>query len=382
MILSMKIKKILISLIIYLIIFPHIINASSTQVNDLDTIRTSLIINAPCALLIEKETGDILYQRNANTKMFPASTVKMMTAILTLEHCNLNDITTVSQNAISLVPSGYSVAHLIPGENLTIEDVLYALLLPSGNDAANVLAEHIGGNIENFAIMMNQKSAEIGCLSTNFTNPSGIHDENMYTTASDLALIAQYAMNINEFREFVSTTTYTLPSTNVYPNADRILENSNHLIHDTSPHYYQYATGIKTGYTNPAQNCLVASAMKDNVEFIAVILGSTANNFGNQAKFVDAQTLFEFGFTYYTDYYTKLAFERNKSFLDIFNIESIVDTEKLIDENQKPRWSYVFYLIAKTTLLLLIIIYVIYHIIFKIKRYIYNRTHAKYNYKY
>lgn len=378
----MKIKKILISLIIYLILFPHIVNANSTQINDLDTIRTNLIIHAPCALLIEKETGDVLYQRNADTRMFPASTVKMMTAILTLENCNLKDITTVSQNAISLVPSGYSVADLVPGENLTIEDVLYALLLPSGNDAANVLAEHVGGNIEHFAIMMNEKAREIGCLNTNFTNPSGIHNENMYTTAFDLSLIAQYAMNISEFRDFVSTPTYTLPSTNAYPNADRVLNNSNHLIHSDSSHYYQYATGIKTGYTNPAQNCLVASAMKDNIEFIAVILGSTQSNFGNQAKFVDAQTLFEFGFTYYSDYYTQLALKTDNSFLEKFNIEAIIDTEKIVDENEKPRWGYVLYLIARTTLLLIAIIYVIYHLIFKIKRYIYNRTHAKYDYKY
>jgi len=374
----MKIKKFLISLIIYLIIFPHIVTATGNQSVDLDAIRTSLVVNSPCALLIEKETGDILYQRNANTKMFPASTVKMMTAILTLENCNLTDITTVSQNAVSSVPSSYSVADLVPGENLTIQDVLYALLLPSGNDAANVLAEHIGGNIDSFATMMNEKALKIGCLNTNFTNPSGIHNENMYTTASDLALIAQYAMNIEQFRNFVSTTTYTLPSTNAYPNSDRVFKNSNHLIHPDSSHHYEYATGIKTGYTDPAGNCLVASAKKDNIEFIAVILGSTQTNFGDQSKFTDAKTLFKFGFTYYLDYYTQLSLERNNALLEIFN----VDTEKILDTNQKPRWGYVLYLIARSTLLIIAIIYFIYRLVFKIKRYIYNRTHAKYNYRY
>lgn len=332
--------------------------------------------------MIEKETGDIVYQRNAETKMYPASTVKIMTAILTLENSNLTDIATVSQNAISLVPAGYSRSNIVVGENLSIQDLLYALLLPSGNDSANVLAEHIGGNIDNFVIMMNQKAMDIGCLNTNFTNPNGVHDENMYTTALDLALIAQYAMNISQFRTIVSTDTYTLPATNAYPNSDRTFTNSNHLIVPSSSHYYEYATGIKTGYTNPAQNCLVASAMKDNLEFIVVILGSTESNFGNQAKFVDAQTLFEFGFTYYSDYYTQLFAEREKSFLELLNLDTIIDTDKMITENQKPRWGYIAYLIARTTLFLIAVIYVIYHLIFKIKRYIYSRTHAKFKYKY
>ena len=378
----MKIRKFLIGLILYLIIFPYTVYATTTQVNDIDSIKSSLVIHAPCALMIEKESGDILYDRNSNNRMFPASTVKMMTAILTLEHFSLTDIVTISPNAVNSVPNGYSKSEIIPEENLTVNDLLHALLLPSGNDAANVLAESVAGNNENFAVMMNKKASDIGCLNTNFTNPSGIHDENMYTTAYDLALIAQYAMNIDSFRTIVSTPTYTLPSSNVYPNADRVLKNSNHLIHPDSSHYYQFATGIKTGYTNPAQNCLIASAMKDNIEFIVVILGSTASNFGDQAKFVDASTLFEFGFTHYLDYYTNLALNRDKLFFGIFNLETIVDTEMIVNEEQKPQWGYIAYLVARTVLLIIAIIYILYRLIKKIKRYIYNRTHAKYDYKY
>lgn len=360
---------------------PYWVSATNTQphsenINNIESSRASLSINAPCALLIERKTGDVLYDKNSTQKMYPASTVKIMTAILTLEHHSLTDIVTVNQSALDSVPSGYSTSQIIVGENLTIQDLLYALLLPSGNDAANVLAESIAGNIGSFAGMMNKKASDIGCLNTNFTNPSGIHDENMYTTAYDLALIAQYAMNIDNFRTIVSTPTYTLPSSNVYPNSDRVLKNSNHLIHSTSSHYYQYATGIKTGYTDPAQNCLVAGAMQNDVEFIVVILGSTASNFGNQAKFVDASALFNFGFEHYLDYYINLASNSNSSFLELFNINSLVDA------NNKPRLGYIAYLVARTILILIAILYLVRRFIKKVKRYKYNRTHAKYDYKY
>lgn len=130
----MKIRKFLIGLIIYLIIFPYTVSATTTQVSDIDSIKSSLVIHAPCALMIEKESGDILYDRNSNSKMFPASTVKMMTAILTLEHFSLTDVVTVSPNAVSSVPNGYSKSEILPEENLTVNDLLHALLLPSGND--------------------------------------------------------------------------------------------------------------------------------------------------------------------------------------------------------------------------------------------------------
>ncbi len=343
----------------------------------MESVKASLSVNAPSALLIEKSSGDILYQKEAFTPMYPASTVKIMTAILTLENCSLDEPVTISENAISTVPSGYTVSKIQAGEILSTRDLLYALLVPSGNDAANALAEHIAGNIPAFANMMNEKAKQLGCQNTYFTNPNGVHDANMHTTAYDLAIMAKHAMNIDEFRTIVSTETYTLPSSNVYPLNDRVLNNSNHLINTASPHYYEYATGIKTGYTNPAQNCLVAGAEKDNIEFIAVILGSTFPNTGNQAKFVDAKNLFEFGFIYHYDYY------KEKSQVKQSGVWSgVINTELMVDENNKPRWGYVFYLIARTTLILIAIIYILYHLITKTKRYLYNRTHAKYDFKY
>ncbi len=397
----MKIKKYLISLIIYILtinlIFPYLLqatNVDTTTTNeltnaeitasdeesevDVDEITNSIDIYAPSAILIEKETGDILYQKNAFNIMYPASTVKIMTAILVLENRSLDELVTVSASSISSVPYGYTLSGIQAGETLTIEDLLYAMLIPSGNDAANALAECVGGSIEEFANMMNEKAIQIGCENTNFTNPNGVHDENMYTTAYDLALIAKYAMNIDEFRTIVSTLTYTLPSTNVYPSADRVLTNSNHLINPTSSHYYEYAIGIKTGYTNAAQNCLVAGAMKDNDEFIVVILGSAESNLGNQAKFVDAQKLFEFGFTYYKDYKIKNEKDNNSIVAGLFNLETIMD---ITEGEENSQWGYFLYIIARTILIGIALLYVFHHLCCKIKRYKYNCKHAKYKYK-
>ena len=380
MMIFMRVKKLFISLIIIILfnlICVPFANASSIPIIDTESVKASLSVNAPSALLIEKSSGDILYQKEAFTPMYPASTVKIMTAIIALENCSLDEPVTVSESAISTVPSGYTVSKIQVGEILTTRDLLYALLVPSGNDAANALAEHIAGNVPAFANMMNEKAKQLGCQNTYFTNPNGVHDANMHTTAYDLALMAKHAMNIEEFRTIVSTETYTLPSSNVYPLNDRVLHNSNHLITTASPHFYEYATGIKTGYTNPAQNCLVAGAKKDNIEFIAVILGSTFPNAGNQAKFVDAKNLFEFGFAYHYNYYKEKSQAKQSAIWS-----EIINTELMVDENNKPRWGYVLYLIARTTLILIAIIYILYHLITKIKRYIYNRTHAKYDFKY
>lgn len=199
------------------------------------------------------------------------------------------------------------------GEKLRVEDLLYAMLLPSANDAANVLAEHVAGSISEFAELMNSKAKEIGCMDSNFANPSGIHDENLYSTAHDLSLIARYAMNIKTFRKIVNTSSYTLPSTSVYPNDDRVLTLSNYLMNSNyKDYYYEYATGVKTGYTNAAKDCLIASAKKDDVEFIIVVLGAGNINGNRKTKYLDCKTLFNFAFDNYTAHYKNLQEEKKK----------------------------------------------------------------------
>lgn len=206
-------KKICITLFLFLIIFVS--GCTSTYASTIPDTYSS------ACLLMEESTGKILYSKNANSIMYPASTTKIMTAILTLENCKLSDTAVVSHNAVFSIPSGYSTASLVEGEVLTIEQLLNVLLIPSANDAAVVLAEHIAGSVEAFSDMMNSKAVELGCLNTHFVNPNGIHNENHYSTAYDLALIGKYAMKFPTFKEISSKTRYTLPITNAYSKEDR-----------------------------------------------------------------------------------------------------------------------------------------------------------------
>ena len=262
-------------------------------------------VNSQAAILFNSNTGKILYEKNAYQKMYPASTTKIMTAILVLENCSLDDTAVVSENSINL-PSGYVGASLQVGEILTINDLLHLLLVASANDAATVLAEHTSGSVDKFANMMNLKANEIGCLNTHFVNANGIHDDNHYSTAYDLLLISNYAMKNDTFRQIVSSTSYTVPTTNKYH--ERVVYNSNKLLHQFNQktnteniYYYEFATGIKTGYTTVAKNCLVASAKKDDTEFILVILGASENeNDYNSQRYSDAKNLFETAFNNYT----------------------------------------------------------------------------------
>ena len=188
------------------------------------------IIESGAAILIEKNTGKVLFEKNSNKIMYPASTTKVMTAILVLENCKLSETAIVSPTALNTIPNGYVTANIQIGEELTIKDLLYALMVKSANDAAVVLAEHVSGSVENFSILMNKKAKELGCTNTNFVNPNGIHNENHISTAQDLATITKYCMQNEIFRKIVTTTSYTLPATNKYPVADRTFSNTNSLI--------------------------------------------------------------------------------------------------------------------------------------------------------
>lgn len=200
---------------------------------------------------------------------------------------------------------GYAHAYLKEGEILTIEQLLHVLLIPSANDAANVLAEHIAGSISSFTTMMNTKALELGCKNTNFVNANGIQEKNHYSTAYDLALMGRYAMQNETFRKIVSTTKYTLPATNKYTENNRFFKSTNELIvpderDRVDNYYYPYATGIKTGYTDVAKECIVASAKKDNVEYILVILGAERTENGLSGRFIDCKNLFNYAFENYT----------------------------------------------------------------------------------
>ena len=203
----MKKKKIILTtiILIFIMLIPLSSFANSNQIQTL----------SQACILIDSSTGKILYEKDSKKRKYPASTTKMMTAILAIEKCNLADIATVNETAISkkAVPDGYTNAKLVAGEKFTIEQLLNVLLIPSANDAANVLAEHISGSVEEFSKLMNEKAKEIGCLDTNFVNPSGIHNDNHYSTAYDLSLIAQYGMKNEIFRNIVCKTSCKLSTT-------------------------------------------------------------------------------------------------------------------------------------------------------------------------
>lgn len=295
----------------------------------LDEIASKLYSN--CLLLIDSDNGDILYEKNSHEKMYPASTTKILTAILVLEKSYLNERVKVSDSAVNSVPSDYTKAYLKPGEEFTVEELLNVLLIPSANDAANVLAEHVSGSIQEFANLMNEKAAKIGLTESNFTNPSGIHNENLYTTAYDLSLLARYAMKIDKFRQIVQKTNCSLPPTEIHPDDNRTFSNSNLLLQKNEPsYYYEYTTGIKTGFTSPAGDCLVASAKKDNKEFIVVCLNSDSLDNGLREKFLDCKTLFEYAFANYTSRQNYLQEE------NINNPQNEDVSDEVTLENQKP----------------------------------------------
>lgn len=293
--------------------------------------NSSLNISSPAALLMDSTSGKILYEKNMNEKRYPASLTKVMTAIVVLENCNLEDIATVSYDAVMSLSSGYVTANLQIGEELTVEQLLYVLMVGSSNDAAIVLAEHVSGSVEEFSKLMNQKAKDLGCATTNFVNPNGVHDENHYSTAYDLALMSKYAMQNETFRTLVSTTSYKLPITNKYDREDRFFRTTNSLLmvsNNSRPdnYYYKYANGMKTGFTTPAGNCLIASANKNGLELITVVLGSGQTKEGLSERYVDTKNLFEYGY----DTYTLREVIKSGGIIQTTNIKNATrDTKKL-----------------------------------------------------
>jgi D-alanyl-D-alanine carboxypeptidase len=224
----------------------------------------------------------VLYEKNINEKLAPASTTKIMTAMLTLEKCKLDDKVVVGK--APPFEDGSKI-YLFEGEEITVKDLLYAMMLESANDAALALAEHIGGSKEGFAALMNQKAKELGCYNTNFTTPNGLYEENHYTTAYDLSIIAREAMKNDKFREIVTTLSYQIKPTNKQPQV-RYMNNLNKFL--TNPKYkYEGTTGVKNGYTTKSKNTLVASAVRGDLSLLAVALKDENNIYEDVAKLLD-----------------------------------------------------------------------------------------------
>ncbi|EOD01085.1 D-alanyl-D-alanine carboxypeptidase family protein [Caldisalinibacter kiritimatiensis] len=239
-------------------------------------------IEGQSGILIEADSGRILYSHNINRKLPMASTTKIMTALIALENGNLDDIVKVDKKSVGV--EGSSI-YLYEGEEISLKDLLYGLMLRSGNDSAVAIAKHIGGTVENFVDMMNKKAKEIGAYNTNFTNPHGLSDRNHYTTAYDLALITREAMKNQHFKNIVKTKLWI---------ADR---KRNRYFCNKNKTVFQYSggDGVKIGYTTAAGRCLVASATRNNMQLIAVVL----NDYN---WFNDCYGLFDYGFENYISY--------------------------------------------------------------------------------
>ena len=294
-----QLKKTVILLFLIILIFANFSNIYAINATELDA-----NINSEAALIMESSTGKVIYEKNGNEIKYPASTTKIMTAILAIENCDLDELATASEYAISSIPYGYATADIRVGEALSIKDLLYVLMLHSANESAIIIAEHISGSVDKFSKLMNEKAKEIGCKNTHFINPNGIHDDNHYSTAYDLALIANYCMQNKTFREIVKTTSYTLPNTSSYQEEPRTFTNTNSLVvpsseNNPNKYYYQFATGVKTGYTTPAKNCLISSAQKNGIEYICVVLGADSSYENNEHKsfrYLDSISLFNYAF--------------------------------------------------------------------------------------
>lgn len=258
--------------------------------------------------LVNLDTGTVVFRKNADEKRYPASTTKVMTFIVVSEHVKDPDATklTVSKEVLDrLLGTGSSMSRIKAGDVLTVTQLLNCMLIPSGNDAALILADYIGkGNVDAFVDLMNQKAKELGCTGTHFTNPHGLQDENHYTTAADLAKITMYAMSLPHFTEITSKISYALkPVGGPEAGQQRTLFTTNLMINQTSGgnYYYKYARGIKTGHTDESGYCLVSSATADGYSYLCVALGAPsvdANGHAikTRAEMIDSRELYRWAF--------------------------------------------------------------------------------------
>ena len=272
-------------------IYPLEDNFDMSEIlNDIETIETDSqisdfpTINSRAYVVIDRKSNTILVGKNENQKKKMASTTKIMTALIVLENTDLSDMVEISKKAAN---TGGSRLGLKTGDKITVSDLLYGLMLRSGNDAAVALAEYVSGSISNFAVLMNNKALELGLSSTHFVTPHGLDEDEHYTTAYELAILSNYAMNNEIFSKIVGTKNYTI-TINGYPKS---LTNTNELLGALNGVY-----GIKTGFTNGANRCLVTCCKRGEMDIICVVLGADTKKF----RTTDSIKLIEYSFNHFT----------------------------------------------------------------------------------
>ena len=252
---------------------------------------SNVSIAADGGILMDARSGTILYEKNMNEAYYPASITKVLTAWIIIKHCNMDDMVTFTHSAVNTLEPGASILGARVGDKMSVRDCLYALLLQSANEVANALAEHCSGSVEAFAELMNQEAKALGCTNSNFANPSGLNDENHYTTAHDMALIAQAAFSDPAFVTIDSTLYYDVPAGQLkqYPDGWRYYAHHRMLKKNDSL-YYNGIIGGKTGYTSLAGNTLITCAERNGIKLITVVLN------GHQTHYSDTKTMLDFGF--------------------------------------------------------------------------------------
>lgn len=285
--------------------------------------------NAEAALLISPDSGMVLYEKNADERRYPASTTKIMTALLVLENvADLNETVTAQASDFETLEADSSSAGIKEGETVTVEDLLYGLMLPSGNEAAYMLARHVAGSYEAFVDMMNKRAEELGCTGTHFVNPCGLHDDNHYTTARDLYKIAYAAMQDETFADIADTVQWNMSKTNMQE--ERKVLTTNQLIFSSyQPWAYAYCKGIKTGNTSQAGNCFVGYAEYGDAKLYSVVMGcdSSSLEYSNiPASFTDTKALFEWGF----ESFTSKTLAKQGDTVGSVNVRLSTDTDQLV----------------------------------------------------
>lgn len=263
-------------------------SSTYSQAADTDSIKgwpAGPNIEGESAVLMDAVTDTVLYSKNADNKLYPASITKIMTALLVCENLDMNDSLTMSEAAAYGIEAGSSTIYAETGEVFTVEQAVMALMLESANEMALALAEKTSGSVKKFVELMNQRAAQLGCKHTHFNNPNGLHDEKHYTTANDMMKIAKAAWYNPLFRKFVTTQTYEIPPTNKQPETRYLL--NHHKMLAGQSYAYDGVLGGKTGYTTNAGNTLVTYAKRGNSILLAVVLNSTNGAFPDTASLLD-----------------------------------------------------------------------------------------------
>lgn len=284
-------------------------------------------IDSATAAVMDIDTGTFLYTKGSTEKMYPASITKIMTALLAIENCDLDDEITFSEIVYDL-EEGSSHLGIQPGEKMRLEDAVYGLMLASANDIANGIAEYIGGSLSGFADLMNARAQELGCVNTHFANPHGLYQDDHYTCAHDMALIAAAAYQNPVFREIVTTREYTIPETNL-TEEERSFLNHHKMMHGDEEYYQDWCTGGKNGYTSQCLNTLVTYGEKDGKCLVSVVLRAE----GADVAYWDTTEIMEYGF----DEFSPVNFENDgpdSSFYDIMGLRYFGKASRL----QSPVW--------------------------------------------